>query len=120
MFAVGGIVFMLGDVGADMWVAFKRCRCHRGGQHYPFKCFATAESHIYLAGSERGACVDYNLVESETLALVDCDCPGKTQRHLGECALHFGLDCVGCVVDSVFGIFPHLRSDFDGAVISRT
>ncbi len=79
------------------------------GERHALETAATRQCHIGLsAGKGSVSQVDDGIVECQSLALVDCECPGQFYRILCEAAEHGLVNLFGLGVEGVFDIVPHL------------
>ena len=89
-------------------VAYDRPGGEGRAQHQAFEGPAAAQGHIGLAVGKCSAGIDDGPVESQALALVYSDGPGRLQRILAEGALDLLADLPGVLVQDVAGIAPCL------------
>jgi hypothetical protein len=75
-------------------------------QNQPLKCAATAERHVHLSCGKRASGIHDHLVQSQSLALVDGDGPGESQRVLAEGAEDLSLDLAGILLEPVADVLP--------------
>ena len=86
---------------------------YRSREHQSFEAAAARQSHINLSEAESLARIDDSLVESQTLALVDGNGPGRLERNLSERANEDLLDLSGLVVGLIFHVEPFLFIHFN-------